>query len=363
MSRQQANCVVNSHNEWDPLEEVIVGRLEDATMLSYHVTIAQSLPSIAGRLFYFFAGRRFPKWVVKAAQKELDEFIHLLEGEGVKVRRPDVLDFHAVSRTPHWSSSGYCVACPRDIFLVIGSEIIETPCCWRSRFFEPFAYRTLFKEYFIKGAKWTAAPRPELRDELYDRDFKPVKKGEQLRYMINGFEPVFDAADFVRCGKDLFVIRSNVTNALGIEWLRRHLGDAYRIHEVESICRRPMHIDSSLLPLAPGKLLVNSDYIDVNRLPSILKSWDILIAPKPDPLTGFIARAASAVSEWTSINVLMLDEKRVVADSSQVSLIKKLKDWGFTPITRSFNNYRPFGGSFHCATLDIRRRGTLQSYF
>jgi len=26
-------------------------------------------------------------------------------------------------------------------------------------------------------------------------------------------------------------------------------------------------------------------------------------------------------------------------------------------------NYKPFGGSFHCATLDIRRRGTLQSYF
>ena len=26
------------------------------------------------------------------------------------------------------------------------------------------------------------------------------------------------------------------------------------------------------------------------------------------------------------------------------------------------NNYK-YGGSFHCATVDIRRRGTLQSYF
>jgi glycine amidinotransferase len=26
-------------------------------------------------------------------------------------------------------------------------------------------------------------------------------------------------------------------------------------------------------------------------------------------------------------------------------------------------HYAPFGGSFHCATLDIRRRGTLESYF
>ena len=28
-----------------------------------------------------------------------------------------------------------------------------------------------------------------------------------------------------------------------------------------------------------------------------------------------------------------------------------------------FLSYGPFGGSFHCATLDVRRRGTLQSYF
>jgi glycine amidinotransferase len=47
----------------------------------------------------------------------------------------------------------------------------------------------------------------------------------------------------------------------------------------------------------------------------------------------------------------------------QESLIKKLKDWGFTPIPCSFANYAPFGGSFHCATLDVRRRGELQSYF
>ena len=35
-------------------------------------------------------------------------------------------------------------------------------------------------------------------------------------------KPVFDAADFFRCGRDIFVTRSNVTNLMGIEWLRRH---------------------------------------------------------------------------------------------------------------------------------------------
>jgi glycine amidinotransferase len=61
-----------------------------------------------------------------------------------------------------------------------------------------------------------------------------------MRYMVNEFEPVFDATDFVRCGRDLFVTRSNVTNLSGIAWLRRHLGDGYRIHEIESRCRQPM---------------------------------------------------------------------------------------------------------------------------
>jgi glycine amidinotransferase len=59
----------------------------------------------------------------------------------------------------------------------------------------------------------------------------------------------------------------------------------------------------------------------------------------------------------------MLDEKRVVVEKRQEPLIKALKDWGFSPIPCSFEAYYPFMGSFHCATLDIRRRGTLQSYF
>lgn len=353
---------VNSHNEWDPLEEIIVGRLEGANIPSYHVTVTFNVPRFTAKLYRLAAGRRFPRWMVRRAQKDLDGFIHILEAEGVTVRRPDVVDFHSRFKTPHWSSRGFCVACPRDLFLVVGNEIIETPSCWRSRYFESYAYRRLFKEYFLAGARWTAAPRPELPDALFDRHYRIPEEGEPMRYVINEWEPVFDAADFVRCGRDLFVTRSNVTNSLGIEWLRRHLGDTYRIHEIESRCRQPMHIDSSLLPLAPGKLLINPDYIDASRLPKIFKTWDILVAPRPDPVDGIMSRI-SACSPWTSINVLMLDEQRVVVDRSQVSLIKALKDWGFKPVPCDFSNYGPFGGSFHCATLDIRRRGGLESYF
>jgi glycine amidinotransferase len=361
-AKVEASCPVNSYNEWDPLEEIIVGRLEGATIPSNHVTVTYNLPPLAAKLYRLAAGYRYPRWMVRRAQQELDEFIRILEAEGVKVRRPEAIDFRARYRSPHWSSRGFCVACPRDVFMIVGDEIIETPTCWRSRAFEADAYRPLFKEYFARGARWTAAPRPQLTDDLFDYGFSVPKPGEPLRFVVNEFEPVFDAADFARCGRDLFVTRSNVTNLTGIEWLRRHLGPEFRIHEIESRCRQPMHIDSTFIPMAPGKVLVNPDYADVERLPAVLKTWDVLVAPRPDPVDGVMSKI-SMCSPWTSINVLMLDEKRVIVDKSQVTLIKAFKDWGFEPIPCAFLSYGPFGGSFHCATLDVRRRGTLQSYF
>ncbi len=57
---------------------------------------------------------------------------------------------------------------------------------------------------------------------------------------------------FLRFGRDLIVQRSHVTNRLGIEWVRRALGSAYRVHELAFNDPHPMHIDATLLPLAPA---------------------------------------------------------------------------------------------------------------
>lgn len=356
-------CPVNSYNGWDPLEEVIVGRLEGATIPPAHPSVTFTLPRTSARLLGAVAGLPYPRILVRRAQRQLERFIGLLTAEGVRVRRPAILDGRRpiVHRT--WTTRGFCTACPRDGFLVIGDEIIETPMAWRARFFEGLAYRPLFKEYSARGARWTAAPRPELRDELYDPDYTPPAQGEPMRYLLTEHEPVFDAADFIRCGRDLFAMRSNVTNVSGIAWLARHLGAAYRVHTLEFRCRTPMHIDSSFMPLRPGKLLVNPDYLDVDRLPPMFRSWDILVAPRPVAPRGLLFRFASMTSAWISLNVLMLDERRVIVEESQLPLIRLLEAHGFQPIPCAFNDYLPFGGSFHCATLDVRRRGVLKSYF
>ncbi|MEU0109460.1 amidinotransferase [Streptomyces sp. NPDC006251] len=360
---EQLVSPVDSHTEWDPLEEIIVGRLEGATIPSDHPVVTCNVPPWAGRLQGLAAGFRYPRMLIEKAQQEIDGFVTLLESLGVTVRRPDAVDHRRRFATPDWSSRGFCNTCPRDSMLVIGDEIIETPMAWPCRYFETHSYRPILKDYFRRGARWTAAPKPQLTDELFDPDFRVPEDGDPMRYILTEFEPVFDAADFVRAGRDLFVTRSNVTNAMGIEWLRRHLGPGYRIHEIESRCRTPMHIDTTFVLLAPGKVLVNPEYIDVDRLPGILDSWDVLAAPEPDPIDERLLKVTSMCGKWLSMNVLMVDERRVIAERHHTGMLRALEKWGFEPIPCDLLHYAPFGGSFHCATLDVRRRGSLQSYF
>lgn len=358
-----ATCPVNAYTEWGLLEEVIVGRLENAVFPSWNVinnhTVAPGeWAALAEKVGG--AGQPYPTHWVAAAQQALDHFIHILQAEGVTVRRPDVIDYRQPYASPDWQMAhGFCAANPRDPFIVIGNEIIETPMADRGRYFEGWAYRSLFKEYLQAGARWTAAPKPQLTDALYKSDHRFPAPGDPMNYVLTEFEPVFDAADVVRCGRDLFVQRSHVTNDMGILWLERHLGEDYRIHVLETRNPEAIHIDTTFMPLAPGKVVVSPEYIDVKKLPAILKNWDVLEAPAPVPNKDPL----KAVSQWIAINVLMLDEARVIVEQSQTPMIKALKNWGFKPIPCAFDNYYPFLGGFHCATLDIRRQETLQSYF
>ncbi|MER5215674.1 amidinotransferase [Streptomyces sp. NPDC002838] len=353
---------VSSHNEWDPLEEIIVGRLDGATIPSDHPVVTCNIPPWAARGQGLAAGFRYPRRLIDPARHELDEFIALLRSLGVTVRRPDPVDHRRRFGTPDWSSRGFCNTCPRDSMLVIGDEIIETPMAWPCRYFETHSYRSILKDYFRRGARWTAAPKPQLTDELFEADFRVPEACEPMRYILTEFEPVFDAADFVRAGRDLFVTRSNVTNQMGIDWLRRHLGPGYRIHEIESRCRTPMHIDTTFVLLSPGKVLVNPEYVDVDRLPEVLRSWDVLVAPEPNPIDERLLKITSMCGKWLNMNVLMIDEKRVIAERHHTGMLRALEKWGFEPIPCDLLHYAPFGGSFHCATLDVRRRGTLESY-
>ena len=82
---------------------------------------------------------------------------------------------------------GYYNYCPRDILLVVGDQIIETPNVIRSRSQETFSYRKLLIEYLKSGARWYSAPKPMLLDSLFE--------GVDLRPTPRNDEPAFDAAN------------------------------------------------------------------------------------------------------------------------------------------------------------------------
>lgn len=342
---------VSSHTEWDTLHEVVVGRLAGGVFPTWQESMAPVLPEGSRRLLRERGGLPLPAEHLAAAERELEGLATALTAEGVSVVRPDAFGHERPFATPDWESAGGLYAgMPRDLLMVVGDVLIEAPLSWRCRQHEVDAFRPLLKRYFREGARWLAAPRPQLTDDLF-RTVPPGPGEAGVRWAVNDFEPVFDAADFLKFGADLVVQRSHVTNAFGIEWLRRALGPGITVHTVETRDPHAMHIDATMMPLAPGKLLVHPERYVPHPL---FDGWEVLTAPRPtlpDDWPMYFC------SPWVSMNVLSLDEETVVVESHEEPLIEALEKWGFRCIPLDFRHVYSFGGSFHCVTLDTVRSG------
>lgn len=341
---------VNVSNEWAPLQEVIVGTIDDMRIPEWDRSLQAVVPEHGRADLQRWSGRRFPQDLVDLARKEVDGLADFFAREGVAVRRPDPVDHHRPVVTPYFSTGGgFYSAMPRDGLFAIDDQIIETPMAWRSRYFEAFPFRSILMDYFSRGARWTAGPRPRLADDLWttvDDDH-----GEGFQSSITEVEPVFDAADFVRIGDNTIVGQlSHVTNRAGVEWLQRQLGPDYRVLTYVFDDSSPMHIDTTLLPLGPGKVLVNEAW--VSRLPDIFADWEVLVAPASqlDP-----RHPLWFTSTWIHCNIMMLDEQHILVEQDEHDLADMFRRRGFTPIPLPFKHFQTFGGSFHCATLDVRR--------
>ena len=113
-SEGSALCPVNSYNEWDLLEEVIVGVVDGAAFPPYHIVLEATMPPDQLPTFRANAGKPFPAEQIAMAKNELEEFVHILEGEGVTVRRPLPADQQQYG-APGWTSTGLYNAMPRDV--------------------------------------------------------------------------------------------------------------------------------------------------------------------------------------------------------------------------------------------------------
>jgi len=366
-------ALVSSWNEWDPLEEIVVG---DPTGACFDVTEPGHRPKRRGpRCALPFPRGPKPTDAIEQARAELDGLAALLEERGVTVRRPSPLDFSQSVRTPDFAvEHQYCAACPRDVLLTVGPEIIEATMSRRARYFEHLAYRPLILEYWRRDPQmaWTVAPKPTMADEMYHTGFWdwPLdvrhRRMHDYEFCVTQDEVVFDAADVIRLGRDLLVQESMTTNRLGIHWLKRHLEPrGLRVHPVHfPLDHYPSHIDCTFVPLRPGLVLTNPDrpiQSGEERL-FLDNGWRFVDAPFPS-LTDDEMPEFCQSSRWLAMNVLSLSPRTVVCESSEHALHELLDSHGFEVLVVPFRHVYAFGGSLHCATWDVRRAGERGDYF
>jgi N-dimethylarginine dimethylaminohydrolase len=346
--------VVWSCNEWDQLEEVIVGNPLRARFPT--ADRSTQLAEFPDRSLGDIPQGPFPEQIIEETEEDLNAFVAVLEDLGVTVKRPETWPHEAKFSTINWESEGYYNYCPRDIMLVIGDQVIETPNVIRSRYQESFSYRAMMVDYLKSGARWYSAPKPMLLDSLFDVEMsKPTPRND---------EPAFDAANVLRLGRDLIYLVSGTGNDMGGQWLQTILGDDFRVHFLKDVYYGS-HIDSTFVALRPGLVLCNPGRINDDTLPEILKQWEVIYSPPMESTDRFDADylSKSIGSKWIDMNLFSINPELAVVDRDQTALIKLLETHRIDVIPLKLRHSKMLGGGFHCITLDIRRTGTLQRYF
>ena len=337
--------MIYSSNEWDTLREVFVGNIENPNNPMKGKDLHCINYADKDNIDYVKEGY-YPKQVIEETKEDLEELVSTLKSFRVSVKRPTTQDnSKPFLSNGEWMSDGYYNYCPRDSVVVIGDTIIESPMALRSRYFETFSFRDEFIDYMKKGTRWVSAPKPMLRDELYDRS-------DLSQLTLKEIEPIFDAANILRCNNDILYLVSNTGNKLGSQWLQNFLGNKYRVHILENMYSYS-HLDSTMALLREGLCLLNPDRVNEDNMPELLKSWDKIWCPEMVDI-GYYGDYNHA-SVWVGINLLSLNENLVICDENQTELHKELYKHNIEVIPMKLRHSRTLGGSFHCVTLDICR--------
>lgn len=348
---------VNSWDEFTTLREVIVGdathsrvpaQTDPSAWLNCYPELKRSeLESVQAGIF--------PRQVIEETNEDLAELVKTLRDLNVVVHQPAALDHEQEYGALGWRSKGRTSYNPRDLTLVIGSTIIEVASPVRARYFEVFGLRELFQNYMLDGAHWLSAPRPQLANALFpvDEDDSPI---------LGEAEPVFEAANVLRLGRDVFYQVSCSGNEMGLRWLESTLsllGDI-RVHPLRGVYAGT-HIDSTIALLRPGLVLLNPSRITPDTIPEAFRNWDVIWCPPiEEPVAPLLPNTLS--TPWVGMNLLMVNPETAIVDRNQTNLIRLLEANGITVIPRRLRHSRVLGGGFHCVTLDTVRDGGLERY-
>lgn len=378
---------LNTHNDWAPLREIVVGSAENYAShdrdvsfdLFFHENLVFRSDWAYPRLTRSAPGVRDQRhWRIK--QRYVEELAEDVEGLAAQLRMLGAVVHRPLPLPPDagaiaglgWEAIPTPALNIRDNTLIVGDEIIETPPAIRSRYLETRLLAPVFTRYFELGATWTTMPRPTLTDKSFDLCYandpattlggptEPIADPAPSPYDV-GFEMMLDGAQVLRLGRDLLVNVAQENHARACDWLERHLGDRYRITRIHRMADN--HIDSMLLALRPGVFLGRHENLR-DLLPPPYRDWKMLTPPQPSEANFPVYDDGDLVltSPYIDLNVLSVDPETVLVNKDCVDLMRLLEKEGFTVVPVRHRHRRLFGGGFHCFTLDTVRDGDLEDY-
>lgn len=243
----------------------------------------------------------------------------------------------------------------------------------RSRHFESLAYREIMLSYLKSGCRWISAPKPRLRDDMYVMDTYMTEmptnghanghadslgQPSSLSRVIREHEPVFDAANILRIGRDILYLVSDTGNRLGAQWLQTILGSEFNVHPYENVYNGS-HVDTTITLVRPGLVVVNAERVGPHNLPDLFYGWDVIYL---DEVVDIGFSGPCTTSKWIGMNFMMVNQNLAIVDASQTPLIRELAKRKVDVIPLRLRHARTLAGGFHCVTLDVRRRGGLETY-
>jgi N-dimethylarginine dimethylaminohydrolase len=302
--------MIKSKNEWDNLKEVILGTATNAHW-PVHCPSFRNLEKTTAWTDTPVPVGPVDSKIINETNEDLERFRETLESLNIKVHRPKDLDFQ--------SFDGVYNYCPRDRVLIVGKNVIDAPMLYPTRKHELRAIEHLIDETIIA-----------CMDQRV----------------------IFDAANICRLGKDLLYLVSESGNKQGAAWLQSVLPN-YKVHVLDNIYSG-VHIDSTIVPVREGLVVLNGDRINQNNLPEIFKKWDKIWITGDDIVPqSFIGYPYA--SKYIALNFLTINPHLVICDPTQYYLRTQLGKYNVESIGIELRHSRTLGGGHHCVTLDLLR--------
>jgi scyllo-inosamine-4-phosphate amidinotransferase 1 len=300
---------IHSYNEWDTLREIVVGSATNANWPTNDLVFSEESKKTTWMQTAVPNGS-VPQWIIDEANEDLEGLANILKQAGVVVHRPAWMDFVELR--------GMYNYCPRDRLLIAGDTIVDPAMMYPCR-------------------------------DMETQALEFVTVGNTVKYMPRQEGMVLDAANICRLGDTWLYLESWSGNDLAYQWLCEQFPN---INIEKCNFYAGVHIDSTIVPLREGLVMINGARVMPEQIPKCLENWDKIWVHNVVPQDFYQYPYAS---KWIAMNTLSIDINTVIVDQKQTELIRDIESHGITVVPHELRHSRTLGGGFHCVTLDTWR--------